>query len=100
MLPLHRSFFDEETLRASLLARLSSLGTVALQKLISDFYGTKFGFVATDNCPQTARYACASCFFSGRQECQSRTVTELEVFGECPLCGEGAVLWVKVPDEQ
>ena len=100
MLPLHRSFFDEETLRTSLLARLSSLGSVALQKLMSDFYGTKFGFVATDTCPQTARYACASCFFSGRQQYHSRTVTELELFGGCPLCGEDAVLWVKVPEER
>lgn len=93
---LHRSFFDAETLEKRLIARLSSLGTASLQKLLSDFYGTKFGFVATDVCPQTARYSCSSCFYAGQPTIPPRDVAEGAAFGDCDLCGANA-LWVKIP---
>ena len=66
MLPLHQSFFDEETLSTKLDARLSATGTSALQAALSNFYGTKFGFNEADICPQKGRYACSTCFYSGQ----------------------------------
>jgi hypothetical protein len=95
MVHLHRSFFDADTLRAKLVARLTATGTVALQSSLSDFYGTKFGFAPEDRCPQTARYACSACFHSGRPTPQSRNIEEGRSFGNCDVCG-GDALWVKV----
>jgi len=94
---LHRSFFDAVSLGKNLAARLSSLGTASLQKLLSDFYGTKFGFVTTDTCPQTARYSCSSCFYAGQRIAAPRNIVEGTAFGDCDKCG-GNALWVKMPD--
>jgi hypothetical protein len=96
MMTLHRSFFDDETLCTNLVARLSSAGTAALQSVLSDFYGTKFGFAPEDRCPQTAHYACSACFHAGQPTPRSRDVNEGEQFGGCGLCGENT-LWVKLP---
>ena len=93
---LHRSFFDDETLRSNLAVRLSARGTIEFQKCLSDFYGTKFGFAPADRCPQTARYACSSCFHSGSPTFQPRNITEGELFGTCAVCGDHA-LWIKLP---
>jgi hypothetical protein len=95
MLPLHRSFFDDDTLKTSLVVRLSAAGTAALQSTLSDFYGTKFGFAPEDRCPQTARYACSTCFHSGQPTPLALNVQEGNLFGDCGLCGPQA-LWVKV----
>lgn len=92
---LHRSFFDQDALRANLVARLSATGTGALQASLSDFYGTKFGFVPADTCPQNAQYACSTCFHNGQPTPQSRVINAGQQFGNCPVCGENA-LWVKV----
>ena len=97
MLPLHRSFFDEGTLRAGLVARLSAAGTIAFQAALSSFYGTKFGFVSADTCPQTGRYACSACFHAGREVPYSRQFDQGNVFGDCGFCREDA-LWVRIPD--
>lgn len=96
MLPLHRTFFDELTLREKLVARLSNIGTISFQRLLSEFYGTRFGFAPEDTCPQSGRYACSACFHSGQPEPYSRLVQEGNVFGDCGMCREGA-LWVRVP---
>jgi hypothetical protein len=96
MLPLHRSFFDEETLQTNFVARLSAEGTAALQTSLSNFYGIKFGFSLEDACPQTGRFACSNCFHSGQAVPYSRNFTSGETFGECNLCGRSA-LWVKMP---
>ena len=96
MLSLHRTFFDEETLRANFVARLSSEGTIAFQGTLSNFYGTRFGFASKDTCPQTGRYACSACFHAGREEPYSREFKEGNVFGDCGNCREEA-LWVKMP---
>ena len=97
MAPLHRSFFDVETLKTSLLGRLSGNGTAALESALSNFYGTKFGFAPPDTCPQSGRYACTSCFYSGHPTPQAKDMTTGGFFGDCPDCGEDA-LWVKLPD--
>jgi hypothetical protein len=97
MVHLHRSFFDSETLSANLAARLSAMGTAALQSSLSDFYGTKFGFAPRDRCPQPARYACSACFHSGQPTPPSRNMGEGQSFGNCDLCGENAI-WVKVAE--
>lgn len=96
MVPVHRSFFDNDTLRRGLVARLSSLGTLALQKSLSNFYGVKFGFSHEDKCPQTGRYACASCFHAGQSTPYSREFDAGNLFGYCGSCREEA-LWVKLP---
>jgi hypothetical protein len=97
MVHLHRSFFDERELGRVLLARLSAYATAAFQRSMSDFYGTKFGFVSEDVCPQTARYACSSCFYSGQPIPRSRNVEEGQVFGDCDSCTE-KTLWIKIPE--
>jgi hypothetical protein len=96
MAPLHRSFFDDETLRDNLLARLSGTGTAGLQNALSNFYGTKFGFAPPDACPQAGRYACSTCFYSGQPTQPMRHMIVGDFFGDCPNCGEDAI-WVKLP---
>jgi hypothetical protein len=96
MVPIHRSFFDEETPARLVTARLSGLGTTAFQKCLSDFYGTKFGFVGKDICPQTGRYACSACFYSGQGSPRSTNFDEGKAFGDCDICKE-LTLWVKLP---
>jgi hypothetical protein len=97
MLPLHKTFFDDATLRASLVTRLSPVGTISLQSSLSSFYGIKFGFAPEDICPQTGRYACSSCFHSGRPAPYSRDFKAGNVLGDCGFCREEA-MWVKVPE--
>jgi len=97
MVPLHRSFFNEEVLQKTLCVRLSSQGTFAFQKSLSDYYGMAFGFAAADQCPQTARYSCSSCFSSGKATITSRVVDEGRNFGTCDACGD-RTLWLKVPE--
>ena len=96
MVPLHRTFFEEETPDKKLIARLSSFGMASLQKSLSDFYGTKFGFVGKDTCPQTGLYACSACFHSGRETPRSGAFVQGEPFGDCDICGESTI-WVKLP---
>lgn len=96
IVPLHRSFFDDALLNSSLAARLSARGTAELQSSLSDFYGTKFGFASEDACPQSARYACAACFYSGQPTPTAMDCEEGLRFGDCDYCGDGA-LWIKVP---
>lgn len=96
MLPLHRTFFDVETLRANLIARLSAEGTIAFQSSLSNFYGVKFGFSPEDTCPQRGRYACSACFHLGSANPYSRDFNAGDTFGYCGFCREQA-LWVKMP---
>jgi hypothetical protein len=96
MVPLHRTFFDDEILRTSLVARLSSFATALFQKALSNFYGTKFGFTREDACPQTGRYACSSCFHAGESTPYSRDFVAGQFFGDCGFCREEA-LWIKTP---
>lgn len=96
MVPLHRTFFEEETPDKKLIARLSSLGSATLQKSLSDFYGTKSGFVGKDTCPQSGRYACSACFHSGKATPRSGTFVVGKPFGDCDVCKE-LTIWVKLP---
>lgn len=96
MLPLHRSFFSEEVLKNNLVARLSALGTSVLQISFSKFYGQQFGFVAEDVCPQDGRYACSSCFYSGRPTPTVKDLKQGDNFEDCAAC-EGSSAWVKLP---
>ncbi len=96
ILPLHRTFFDQGTLRTNLMARLSAEGTIAFQNSLSNFYGTKFGFAVEDMCPQTGRYACSACFHSGSAQPSFQEFNEGHRFGDCTVCHEQA-LWVKMP---
>jgi hypothetical protein len=96
MLPVHWSFLGEKPTPAGLIARLSSQGTACLQALLSDFYGTIFGFSHEDKCPQTATYVCSKCFYTGQTEITRKIIIASEIFGECPKCGK-AVTWVKIP---
>ena len=95
MVPLHRSFFDEASLRAHVVARLSGEGTHTFQNALSSFYGFQFGFSPSDTCSQAARYGCSACFHSGQGAPYSREVREGEIFGDCGMCREHA-LWVKI----
>lgn len=97
MLPVHWSFFGDKPSADELIARLSSYGTSGLQNLLSDFYGTVFGFVYEDECPQTATYACSTCLYSGQMTITRRTIIASQKFGECQNCGTRAV-WVKIPE--
>lgn len=96
MIPIHRTFFEKDSLQGHLAARLSGEGTHGLQAALSNFYGTQFGFAPPDTCPQTARYACSACFHSGKAEPYSREVRKGETFGDCGMC-RGQALWVKMP---
>jgi hypothetical protein len=96
IVPLHRTFFSVDVLRNCLIARLSALGTAAIQTALSNFYGTQFGFSGRDKCAQTGRYACSACFYSGQPHPQVQNVNEGAIFGNCTVCGEGAI-WVKLP---
>lgn len=95
MLPVHWTFFGEPSM-TNLVARLSSYGTSCLQNLLSDFYGTVFGFSYQDQCPQTGVYSCSKCFYMNKATITRKTVTASETFGECTNCGTG-VTWVKMP---
>jgi hypothetical protein len=97
MLPVHWTFFGEKPASSELVARLSSYGSSSLQELLSDFYGTVFGFSHGDECPQTATYACSKCFYTGRSTVTQKKVNVLEFFGQCQNCGV-SVTWVKMPD--
>ncbi len=97
MVPLHRTFFDLETLKANLLARLSAQGTAGLQSALSNFYGNKFGFAPPDTCPQQGRYVCSSCLYSGQPTPTAKNVNAGALFDDCPACGEDA-MWAKIPD--
>jgi hypothetical protein len=87
MVPLHKSFFDAGTLLTCLVARLTPVGTIALQNSLSDFHGQKFGFSPEDTCPETSRYSCSFCFHSGEATPDSRTIQAKDTFGECRVCG-------------
>jgi hypothetical protein len=97
MLPVHWTFFGENPSSGELVARLSSYGSSCLQELLSDFYGTVFGFSYEDECPQTASYSCSKCFYLGRSAIARKKVNVYEHFGECPNCGVSAT-WVKMPE--
>lgn len=96
MIPIHRTFFDQDSLRVCLAARLSGEGTHAFQTALSNFYGIEFGFAPPDPCPQAGRYACSACFHSGQGIPHCREFRRDEIFGDCPMCREHA-LWVKLP---
>lgn len=91
---IHRSFLDESSMSKQLVARLSSAGTALLQAMLSDHFGTKFGFDHEDICPQDANYSCSNCFHSGI-EVRIRTFVAEKPFGHCDRCGEDA-MWVKI----
>lgn len=97
MLPVHWSFFGDKPSANDFIARLSSFGTAELQNLLSDFYGTIFGFSHEDKCPQTATYACSKCFHSGQTEIARKAFVAGEIFGVCPNCASDAT-WVKIPE--
>lgn len=99
MLPVHWTFFGEKPSSSELVARLSSYGTSCLQELLSDFYGTVFGFSHQDECPQTANYACSKCFYLGHSAIARKKVNVNEFFGECPNCGVSAT-WIKMPESK
>lgn len=96
IVPLHRTFFDRDVPTNNLLARLSSLGTGALEVALSNFYGRQFGFAPEDICPQDGLYSCSSCFYSGRAKQHVKKVRKENNFGVCDFCGDSA-MWVKLP---
>lgn len=97
MTPVHWTFVGECPTGKNLMARLSGVGTAALQSTLSDHYGTKFGFSFKDRCSQTGVYRCSTCFYDGQDEIPRRTLKAGEIFGPCPECKEEA-LWVKMPE--
>jgi hypothetical protein len=95
LVPVHRSFFDEKKIASQLLVPLSSMGTAALQQMLSNHFGTRFGFDHEDICPQTGTYSCSNCAHSGMQV-SIRTFADGKSFGPCEQCGEDA-MWIKIP---
>jgi hypothetical protein len=95
IVPIHRSFLDDKTIPGQLVVRLSSIGTIALQRMLSNHFGTKFGFDHKDECPQTGTYSCSSCFHLGMHVFIKKFDAGLP-FGSCDQCGELA-MWVKIP---
>jgi hypothetical protein len=55
MTSIHRSFLTKVS--EQLVARLSSVGTMALQHQISNHFGTQFGYDQADKCPQKGSIA-------------------------------------------
>ena len=92
---IHRSFFDDSKIASVLLARLSSVGTASLQKMLSNHFGTRFGFDHKDECPQTGTYSCSTCFHAGMHVLIKKFTGGVS-FGPCSQCGEDA-MWVKIP---
>jgi hypothetical protein len=95
MEPVHRSFFTNESLQTSLLARLTATATDALQTALSNHFGVQFGFSQHDICPQAGQYSCSNCFHEGLA-LQMRYFDAGVAFGPCPQCGENGA-WVKMP---
>jgi hypothetical protein len=93
---VHRSFFDIEAMSHDLAARLSSVGTMALQHVLSAHFGKQFGFDCEDVCPQDGAYACSNCFHSGLHV-EHHQFNAGRPFGECPLCGDRTA-FVKMPN--
>jgi hypothetical protein len=91
---IHRSFLKDKEIGNQLAVRLSAAGTSELQRMLSDHFGTKFGFDHEDTCPQTASYSCSNCFHSGKPVTIT-TFKEQEIFGPCGQC-EADAMWVKV----
>jgi len=92
--PIHRTFFRAEEIPVKRVARLSSVGTMALQHAMSDHFGTQFGFDQNDLCTQPVRYSCSNCFHAG-SGVRTKTVSLNQRFGTCDGCGEAAA-WIKL----
>jgi hypothetical protein len=92
--PIHRSFFDPATVAEQVVARLSPSGAASLQRMLSDHFGTRYGFDHEDECAQDGLYSCSNCFHSG-MTVKMRKVTAGNVFGQCEQCSEDA-MWVRV----
>jgi hypothetical protein len=87
----NRCFWNLLSVKASAVCS----GTSCLQIALSEFYGTKFGFSPHDVCPQDARYACSTCFYSGFLTAVFKDVSAGATFDEGPNCKSEAT-WVKV----
>jgi hypothetical protein len=93
--PVHRTFFPTERIPTHRVAKLSNVGTMALQHDMSEHFGTQFGFDHEDECTQAGRYACSNCFHSG-MGANAKNMAANQPFGPCDRCGEDAA-WVKLP---
>lgn len=117
LMPVHWSFFgdqpstnlkepraeDPAKRKSRFAKRLSELSKSKLQEVLSDSYGTIFGFDHEDVCPQAGDYACSRCFYTGSHEITRKTFTEQDVdartpFGRCERCGD-ITTWVKMVPE-
>lgn len=78
-----------------LVKRLSSSATAELQNALSSFYARPFGFNTRDVVTQSTLYACAACFYKGKDP-HKITPEEGKPFPPCPTCRELA-LWIKIP---
>jgi hypothetical protein len=93
--PIHRTFFPPENIATHRLAKLSGVGTAALQQAMSEHFGIRFGFDHEDMCPQGGTYRCSTCFHVGNGV-TLKTKVAGQPFGPCDGCGEEAA-WVKMP---
>jgi hypothetical protein len=93
--PIHRTFFPADQIATHRVAKLSSVGTMALQHAMSEHFGVQFGFDHEDVCTQAGRYRCSNCFHVGAGVAAKEMMTD-RPFGKCDGCGEEAA-WVKMP---
>jgi hypothetical protein len=93
--PIHRTFFSTAQIATHRLAKLSSVGMMALQQAMSDHFGIQFGFDHEDTCTQAGRYRCSNCFHVGNGVAL-KEMNANQPFGTCDGCGEEAA-WVKMP---
>jgi hypothetical protein len=93
--PIHRTFFPAEKIATHRVAKLSGVGTTALQQAMSEHFGIQFGFDCRDVCTQAGTYRCSTCFYVGNGVTLKNKVTG-QPFGTCDGCGDEAA-WVKIP---
>src|ERR1700745_1779821 len=55
--PVHQTFFRTDRIAAKLVARLSSIGMMALQHTMSENFGVQFAFDHEYLCTQPGRYS-------------------------------------------
>lgn len=90
IVPVHQSYFAD----AKVLCRLTNAERSRVQRALSHFHSSPFGFVPGDSTERAGVYGCLSCFLSGAHVVQTLGVG---VFPECAGCG-GLALWLLLND--
>lgn len=87
---VHKSYLR----RGQLFRRLTTYATIELQVRLAAMQSRVFGFSQNDKAPQTAEYACISCFTKSAAV-ERVTIAAGDQFPACPGCADEA-RWIKL----